>query len=91
MIKIVQHIPEYCSGPEPQTAVFSTIDELIEIPFVKKWITYPTFKRLSQSIYEDGDDTLLMAEICLGDVHESWCIGYMDEAVPLLPEWSPFV
>jgi hypothetical protein len=35
MNQIIQHIPNYCSGFTPEVAEFETVDELLNIPFVK--------------------------------------------------------
>lgn len=87
MNQIRQHIPGFVDGIEPAEATFSTLDELLSVPFVARFreIVDPgkPFHRFSYS--EDGN--LLMAEYDEG--RSWWVVGYLREAVDGLPNWEP--
>lgn len=93
MNKIKQHIPNWVDGYEPEITEFNTLDELLAIPWVKKWTTIPEFYRFSASSDQSADRFLvpemthLMAELKQG--REWWVVGLMKHNVPELPEWKP--
>ena len=104
-MKIKQHIPNACSGLEPAEAEFSNLEELLEIPFVKKFSMNPMpnmghepfelFKKYSISIYHDTCD-LFMAEYIKDEkLHWDighWVVGYLSKDcadILKLPIWSP--
>jgi hypothetical protein len=64
--------------PEP-AAEFETLDELRAVPFVRRWVEDPQFRRLSLA-GPHGDEYLLMAE--MADASH-WVIGYLREPVAL--------
>jgi hypothetical protein len=99
-MKIKQHIPAACEGDEPLEVEFNSLEELLEIPFVKKFsqcfycIENPNhyFKQFSLSHYVDYI-YLLIAEF---EEHphlpKHWVVGYIhreDTLVLDLPIWEP--
>lgn len=82
MNQIVQHIPPMVeTGSPPESGSFSTVEELEQIPFVKRFMEIPGFFRLAQN-----DGYLIM------ESHEGrhwWVLGRMAEAQDDLPEWRP--
>lgn len=81
MNKIVQHIPAFVDGVDPQSATFSSLDELREVPFVRRFMEAPDFFRLSQ------DDPYLIAESFEG--RHWWVIGRLAQPCDDLPIWRP--
>lgn len=67
----------------PPEGEFSTLEELLEIPFVKRRTTNPLFARFSVG-REVEDSCVLMAEMKDG---KFWGVGYLKEDVPELPTW----
>lgn len=91
MATIIQHIPAFFSGIEPDIVKFDTQDELLEIDFVKNYSVDKRFGEETRDEYFhqyslDGDK--LMAE-CNGG--KCWfVIGFIDDTSNLnLPEWIP--
>lgn len=84
MNEIVQHIPPYVdAGDESRPrAYFSTIAELLSVPFVARWAAMSDFVRFSR----DGD--FLMAELSTPPIGKSWVVGRVrDMASVDLPQW----
>jgi hypothetical protein len=98
-MKIKQHIPAACDGLSPLEVEFNSLEELLEIPFVKKFTQCffhnenynPYFKRFSISHYADYI-YLLMAEYFRHPHYpKHWVVGYIHREDTLgldLPVWS---
>lgn len=80
MNKIKQHIPGYVAGVKRRVAEFETLEQLLDIPWVKLMKDRPGFHRFSLS----GDR--LMAEFQQGRLW--FVVGYLDEPVEGLPVWK---
>ena len=79
MNKIVQRIPPFFSGFQPAREIFTSIEQLLEIPFVKSWTDDKDFYRLSVQ------DNCLIAELKSG----KWrVVGFFHDPVPELPEFD---
>jgi len=76
--RIVQHFPAYMDF-DPECVGFDTLEELLEIPWVKRWSENANFYQ-----YSGGD--YLMAEFHEG--YEWWAIGKLRNPVEGLPEWK---
>ena len=92
MAKITQHRPSYFSGFEIQTFDFNSIEELLEIHFVKNFNAEFNSKFFQYSYSEYSDEPtkkfVLLAEYNEGK--EWWVIGYVDdnEIIKTLPKWE---
>ena len=86
--KIKQHYPNFCEGFTPEVVSFSSTEELLNIPFVKKFSELPKFYRYSISSYKKYETRdLLMCELDEG--YEWWVIGILENKENVnLPEWS---
>lgn len=84
--KIVQHIPPFVVGILPKIIEFETLEELLDIPFVKKFKEDVGFYQYSISHIEELKDSsiYLIAEMNLGK--NQWVVGYLNEKVDL-PKW----
>jgi hypothetical protein len=86
MTTIKQHIPDFVSGVDPQTAVFVGRESLLAIPWVKQWSDDPEFHIYSLA----PDRPMLMAEY---DGGLRWHVIGFIKATPrelralALPEW----
>lgn len=80
MSKIRQHIPGFVSGMDPETSEFTTTEELLNIPWIKKLSKFKYFTRFSLS------DHHLMIE--LGpDIY--YVVGTIDNIENInLPKWE---
>ena len=95
-MKIRSHVPNYCfDGEEPDPEIeFNSLDELMNIDFVKRWANNPMIQFHKYSIsYRPSHygitSHLLMAELKGGA--EWWVIGYLSgEGIEKigLPEWD---
>lgn len=84
MMAIRQHIPNFCSGAdEYPSATFETEEQLVAIPFVKRWLDVD-FERFSVAL-TSYDECYLMLECKDGSF---WVVGYMDQVPAFLPEWK---
>lgn len=81
MNEIRQHVPGFVDGVEPNVVAFDTLEQLLAIPFVKRWTDSERFYRLSVN-----DEVYLIAEFNGG--REWWVVGYLRDPVPFLPEWD---
>lgn len=83
MISILQHIPNFVEGIEPQKITVANTAELLVIPFIKRWSEDPRFYRFSISKRQRSDvrSDLLMAE--LDKNKEWWVVGYLTGDVDL--------
>ena len=85
-MKIVQRFPNFFSGFTPEKYEVSSLEELKEIPFIKRWINSEKFYRLSIS-RSDKDQALLMCE--LNEGQEFWAIAFLTQHEGFdLPIWK---
>ncbi len=77
--RIVEHIPNFASGFDPRCIGFDTLEELMEISWVKSWKEAPQFHRFSA-------DTYLMIE--REDGYWWWALGKLRHPVEGLPKWE---
>jgi hypothetical protein len=85
---IKQHIPNFVSGIDPVTQNFETLEELLNIDFVKQWGDDEDFHQFSIGPY--GDRWHLMVEQNNGE--RWWVLGYITDIVRdelNLPNWKP--
>jgi len=85
---IKQHIPNFVSGFDPVIQNFETLEELLDIDFVKYWGVHEDFHQFSIRPY--GDRLFLMAEENNGK--RWWVVGYITGTVRdelNLPDWKP--
>jgi hypothetical protein len=82
LIKVVQHVPGFVSGVEPNVAQVATTADLLALPWIKQYEKRgdPPFFRFSQS------DGLLMAEY--GDGKKWWVVARLSGDPVDLPEWK---
>jgi hypothetical protein len=78
---IVQHVPAFADNFEPRRkAMFDTLDELMEVPWVKQWAGDQGFWRFS-----------LNGNILLVERNEGrwwWVVGFLEKPVEGLPKWQ---
>lgn len=79
-----QHIPNYVEGFMPQVGEFNTVEELLNIPFVKKW-NDDQLQRFSLDKTYSKDTMLLMAEMKDASY---WVVAYLDQAYLDLPKFE---
>ena len=92
MAKIKQHRPSYVTGFENEVKEFSSLEELLNIEFVKSFTFQPNgelnldFHQFS--ISKELGTYLLMAEYNKGS--NWWVVGYIDdnEITKKLPIWQ---
>lgn len=77
---IRQYRPAFFEGFENETVEFSSLKEMLEIPWVKHFSTDPTFHQFSIS----NDN--LMAEYREG--REWWVVGFLKDPNVELPAWN---
>lgn len=85
-MKIIQHVPTFVEC-EPKKGEFSTLEELLNIDFVKYFSTEKDFYRFSVSNLKVSH--LLMAEQENG--LRWWVVGNLidaEEIISQLPEWE---
>lgn len=93
--KITQYRPAFFSGFENEKVEFDTVEELLNIDFVKGWSTDPGFFQYSLSYDIRWDSQLkLMAEFKNENKMEWWVIGFIsadnyDEVIHMLPKFQP--
>lgn len=73
-----QHIPGFVTGSDPEDIPFSTLEELLDVPFIARWKT-DRFSRYSLS------DKHLMAEMKDGGF---WVLATLDWPIDGLPMWD---
>ncbi len=84
MNKISKYAPSFSHATDHPAAEFETLEELLEIPWVKNWAEAPNFLRYAQS--EDlHSSAILMADL----QHNWWVIGTLDQPVAGMPKWVP--
>lgn len=83
-MKIKQHIPGFVDV-DPQSGEFSTLEELLAIPFVARWSKDHNFLRYSKS------RELLMVELSptkSDPAGSHWVLGYLSDPTSVdLPQW----
>jgi hypothetical protein len=85
---IKQHIPNFVSGFDPVIQNFKTLEELLDIDFVKQWSADEDFHQFSIGPYDSRWH--LMAEQNNGK--RWWVVGYIIGIVRdelNLPDWKP--
>lgn len=88
MNSIRQHVPSFVDiyPAKPEIATFSSLEELLAIPFVAQWRNTPGFIRFSKS-----DNARLMAEIRPSKTEPAgsyWVVGtLLDPSTVDLPAW----
>lgn len=87
IIKVVQRFPSPVSGFSAQEADCTSLNDIYEIPFVRRWVQDPVFYRLCKSTTK-YEEHLLVCETNKGEKH--WVIAsmYGDVAELNLPEWK---
>jgi len=88
MAKIRRHVPSFVDmDEEPETVEFTTVEELLEIPFVNDWNRDEDFFRFSIGSRKNRI-SLLMAEF---DKGKAWyVVGHMENVNDIeLPDWKP--
>lgn len=85
MNEIIQHVPPFvCSGDDEARprAYFSTMAELLSVPWVARWSAMSDFVRFSK------DDEYLMAELSTPPIGQFLVVGrVIDMASVDLPQW----
>jgi hypothetical protein len=85
MNSIQQRLPNYIDGKRPGPIEFESMEQLLEVAFIKHWSAKEQFLKFTISSYNnDLGSHHLMAEMADG---EFWVIGYLKEAVDL-PKWD---
>lgn len=83
-MKILQHIPDFFSGFEPEKTEVNTLEELLQLPFVLRWSEGTEFDHWEQAEYFSGA-TLLMAIMKDG---KHWVVAYVTKGdLSPLPVW----
>ena len=78
---ITQHIPGYFEGFDPQVAEFDTVEELIEIDWIKSYLDWDEHGPVH---FVHNNDSLLITN---EDKTWWWCVGHATEgSLDLLPE-----
>ena len=87
MNELTQRRPAYYTGFENETFQFETVDELLELDWVKNFAKRDDFHRFSVASRNPDKYSrrTLMAEYQKGD--EFWAIGFLKEDVPELASW----
>lgn len=86
IMKVDQHIPNFCTGITPKYAELTTLAELLEIPFIHNWTKETNFLQFSWSEY-GHNNWLLMAEMNEGE--KWWVVARINGNVPDgLPMWD---
>ena len=81
-IRLRQHIPSCCEGPDPQEWEVDTVSELFDLDWVKSFIEDDLpFYRFSQS--KHGNEYLLLAEWKNQREHKWWVVGYLSRKIEL--------
>jgi hypothetical protein len=82
--EIKQHIPNW-ADIEPGSGEFSTLEELLAVPFVASWKEAPNFLRYSKS------KNMLMVELAPTKSEPDgshWVLGYLSDPQAVdLPQW----
>lgn len=82
MNSVTRYFPAFCDVDDSERVEvdFSTLDEMKEIPWLKKWTEGKEFSYFAQS------GTYLMA--ILNDGREWWVAGFLKHPVDGLPQWK---
>lgn len=84
MTTIRQHIPAYIDGIEKETATFNSLEEISEIPFIKRIWMDDNFERFSVCSHEHGRSNLMVEQ----KNDDFWVVGYLSDRPDYLPEWE---
>lgn len=87
IIKVVQRYPNFFSGFTAQEAECTSLNDIYEIPFIKRWVQDATFHRLCKSTSK-GNQHYLVCETNKGTNY--WVIAFLygDLTELNLPEWK---
>lgn len=89
--KITQHLPAYFSGFELEENEFDTIEELLDIEWIKRWSIQPEFYQYSLGFREPIERIHLIAEIDGGKTW--WVVGRIvsidnyEYLINKIPKW----
>jgi hypothetical protein len=83
MIKVVQ---KYASSAS-QESECTSLNDIYEIPFVRRWVQDPAFHRLCKSTLST-DGHLLVCETNKGQSHWVIAVMYGEVSELNLPEWK---
>jgi hypothetical protein len=87
MTKIKKYIPEFFTDIKLEEAEFETLEELLRINFVRKWVRDKDFSWLAYTCYTE--DTWLLTAI-LNDRDKQYPIGFLDHPPPGgIIKWTP--
>jgi hypothetical protein len=86
MVEVRQHIPNFCSGADPQTMRVESWQEVRRLDWVDLWSKDPGFHRYSVDRH-CYPRPLLMAEFNGG--REWYVLAYLSEDLRELPAWKP--
>lgn len=87
--RLKQRFPNFFSGFTPKEYEFDTVAELMELPFVKQWVSKNNFFKLSKSRM-DSSQQILMCE--LNEGKDFWAIGWLYNSYDLeLPVFSKVI
>lgn len=82
---IIQHIPAFVDDRVvPEYAEFSTLPELLKIPWVANFMKDPAFFRFSM-------DTYLVKPLLIAEYEGGanwWVVGALSEPIAGLPKWE---
>ena len=85
-MKITQRIPNFVDGGIPKKSEFETVEELLNLDWVKRYRDDPIIKELPFYQYSKSEDTskpLLMIEY-KDETDHKWCVvGYLRDDVDL--------
>jgi hypothetical protein len=80
MNSITQHVLPYIEGVEPKKAEFDSLEQLLEVDWVKSWKDRQGFHRFSVN------KNKLMAEYMQGRLW--YVVGFIKEPIEGLPTWK---
>ncbi len=78
--RIVQHIPPFVDGVPKKEVEFDTLEELLEISWIKQWSQAEEFDKFS--ISNRDSLTLLMVEFTHKQEHQWYVLGYLLHDIP---------
>lgn len=85
MNKIHKYFPGFVDRPTPREDEFETLDQLLNIDWVKTWADRKDFYRFSLDC--SPGENILMAEYNGGKVW--WVVGFIDNYIEGLLDWVP--
>lgn len=87
-MKIDRYYPAFISGSRPQSVQVYTQRQFLKIPWIKSWMEYPNFYRLSISKIPDANFSRIMAELNKGETWWVIATSYDNLDTLELPEWK---